>query len=132
MYSSRYWDEQASPLYPFGYGLSYTTFEYSNLRAAGGEVAVDVRNTGKRPGDEVAQIYVHQRAGGASRPMRQLKGFARVALTAGEKRTLKFPLGQEQLSYWSPVEKKWVFEKEEFDVWAGGDSKASLHVTYRP
>ena len=132
MYSSRYWDEQASPLYPFGYGLSYTTFEYSNLRAAGGEVAVDVRNTGKRPGDEVAQIYVHQRAGGASRPMRQLKGFARVALTAGEKRTLKFPLGQEQLSYWSPVEKKWVFEKEEFDVWAGGDSKASLHVTYHP
>ena len=132
MYSSRYWDEPALPLYAFGHGLSYTTFEYSNLRVAAGEVSVELRNSGRRAGDEVVQVYIHQRAGGASRPIRQLKGFSRVALTPGEKRTLKFPLGQEQLSYWSPVEKNWVFEKEEFDVWAGGDSKASLHVTYRP
>ena len=132
MYSSRYWDEQSTPLYPFGHGLSYTKFEYSNLRVNGAQIAVDVRNSGSRAAEEVAQLYVHQRAGTASRPARQLKGFAKIALNAGEKRTLQFPLGKEQLSFWSPLEKKWVFEKELFDVWAGGDSKAGLHVTYRP
>lgn len=133
MFSSRYWDLQGTPQFPFGHGLSYTTFEYSNLRVENGVATVYVRNTGKRGGDEVVQIYTHQRAGGASRPKRELKGFERIALAAGETKTVKLPLGKDQLSYWSPVEKKWVFEnKEEFDVWVGGDSGAKLHATFRP
>ncbi|HEY3743408.1 MAG TPA: beta-glucosidase BglX [Bryobacteraceae bacterium] len=134
MFSSRYWDQPGTPQYPFGYGLSYTTFEYTNLHIAGsGRVSVDVRNTGSRPGVEVTQLYIHQRAGGASRPKRELKGFARVQLEPGEKRSLEFPLGEEQLRYWNPVSKKWIFEKhEQFDVWAGGDSRGMLHTLYRP
>lgn len=129
---SRYWDLPSSPLYPFGFGLSYTTFAFSNLRmdAARG-ASVDVQNTGDRPGDEVVQLYIHQQAGAASRPVRELKGFERVTLAPGEKKTVQFPLGKAELSYWSTAENKWVEEPETFDVWAGGDSTAPLHATFQ-
>ena len=133
-FKSRYWDLQSTPLYRFGYGLSYTTFSFDNLKVTptartGGviEVSADVTNTGQRTGDAVAQLYIHQRAGSASRPVRQLKGFERVTLAAGEKRTLHFTLGKNELQFWSPAEKKWVVEPEQFDVWVGDDSTAPLH-----
>jgi len=138
-FTSRYWDLESKPLYPFGYGLSYTTFQFTNLRLSKSsmragdttELAVDVKNTGSVVGDAVAQIYIHQRSGSASRPVRELKGFRRVTLQPGETRTLRFPLGNEELEFWSPQTRKWVVEPAAFDVWAGEDSTASLHAGLR-
>ena len=126
---SRYWDEPSSPLYPFGYGLSYTQFAISNLRVNNEGVSVEVANTGSRAGDEVVQLYLHQRAGKASRPVRLLKGFERVTLQPGEKKTVHFTVSNDELSYWSAAERKWVRERGAYDVWAGNDSNASLHGT---
>jgi beta-glucosidase len=134
-FTSRYWDLSSKPLYPFGYGLTYTTFKFANLRLSNQsikadgstEVSVDVTNTGSTAGDAVAQVYIHQRAGSASRPVRQLKGFKRVMLQPGETRTLKFPLGKDELNFWSPQTKAWGVEPGTFDVWVGEDSTASLH-----
>lgn len=135
----RYWNERAVPLYPFGYGLSYTTFAFSNLRVSQREikigenleVTVDVKNTGSRAGDEVVQLYVHQQAGTASRPIRELKGFERVTLAPGETKTISLRLGPDELRYWSAAVKNWVQEAESFDVWVGNDSTASLHSTFK-
>ena len=135
-FTSRYWDMNSKPLYPFGYGLSYTTFRVDRLRLSkktvkageGTEASVEVTNTGSVAGDAVAQIYIHQRAGSASRPVRQLKGFERVALQPGETKTLKFALGKDELEFWSPQSKTWVVEPGMFDVWAGEDSTGGLHA----
>ena len=138
-FKSRYWDVLTSPLYPFGYGLSYTDFSFDNLKTsqaeakvgASLEVSVDVTNTGSRAGDAVVQLYIHQRAGSASRPVRQLKGFQRVNLAAGQKQTIHFVLGPDELRFWSPAKKGWVVEPERFDVWVGEDSTAKLHGEFR-
>jgi beta-glucosidase len=135
-FTSRYWDLSTKPLYPFGYGLSYSTFKFANLRLSKDrinaeqttEVQVDVTNTGAVAGDAVAQMYIHQRAGSASRPVRQLKGFRRITLQPGETQTLKFSLGKDELDFWSPQSKAWGVEPGTFDVWAGEDSTASLHA----
>jgi beta-glucosidase len=137
-FKSRYWDIQSTPLYRFGYGLSYTTFSFDNLKVAPNahvgntvEVSADATNTGSRAGDAVVQLYIHQRAGSASRPIRQLKGFEKVTLEPGAKRTVHFTLGRNELEFWSPTEKTWVIEPEQFDVWVGGDSTATLHGEFR-
>ena len=135
-FTSRYWDLASTPLYPFGYGLSYTTFKFTNLRLAkprmrasdSTDVAVDVTNTGAVAGDAVAQLYIHQRSGSASRPVRQLEGFRRVTLRPGETKTLHFTLGRSELAFWSPRTKRWAVEPSVFDAWAGEDSTAELHV----
>ncbi len=135
-FTSRYWDIASKPLYPFGYGLSYTTFRFANLhlsktRLKAGdsvEVVVDVTNTGAVPGDAVAQLYIHQRSGSASRPVRQLEGFRRVTLQPGETRTLRFSLRRDELQFWSPQTKRWVVEPSIFDVWVGEDATAELHA----
>jgi beta-glucosidase len=137
-FHSRYQDAKSTPLYPFGYGLSYTKFAVSNLSVGnatvkvGGNisVSVDVQNTGAVAGDEVVQLYIHQQSGSASRPVRQLKGFEKVTLAPGEKKTLHFTLGKDELTYWSPSERKWVLEAAMFDVWAGEDSTAQLHGSF--
>jgi beta-glucosidase len=136
MFRSRYWDGPTTPLYPFGYGLSYTTFAFSNLELrapevkVGGtvEVSVDVANTGDRAGDEVAQLYIHQKSGRDSRPVRELKGFERLSLEPGEKKTVTFTLGPEELRYWSTSTRRWIQEAADFDVWVGSDSTATLHA----
>jgi beta-glucosidase len=135
-FTSRYWDIASKPLLPFGFGLSYTSFRFANLhlsktRMKAGdslEVAVDVTNTGAVPGDAVAQLYIHQRSGSASRPVRQLEGFRRVTLKPGETSTLHFRLGRSELQFWSPETKGWVVEPSVFDVWLGEDSTADLHA----
>src|SRR6185436_13585127 len=112
----RYWNGGSAPTYPFGYGLSYTTFEYANLQVEHGgsppgepvTVTVDVKNTGSKAGDEVAQLYIHQRYGSAARPIRELKGFQRVALKPGETRSLRFALQPDDLRYWSAATGSWV------------------------
>ncbi len=138
-FKSRYWDSPSSPLYPFGYGLSYTSFSFGNLRLSAAEakvgssldVSVEVTNTGSREGDAVAQLYIHQRAGSSSRPVRQLKGFQRVSLAAGAKQMIHFTLGPDELQFWSPAKRQWVVEPEQFDVWIGEDSTAKLHEEFR-
>jgi beta-glucosidase len=137
-FKSRYWDDSSLPLFPFGYGLSYTSFAFSNLKLSAESmrpdgkinVSVDVQNTGDRAGDDIVQLYVHQRAGSASRPVRELKGFERVTLAAGEKRTITFPLTRNELQFWSPQTKQWIVEPEQFDVWVGEDSTAKTHAEF--
>jgi beta-glucosidase len=134
----RYWDEDGSPLFPFGYGLSYSRFEYANLTVdqpavtTNGTVtvSVEVTNTGDRDADEVAQLYIHQRQGSASRPVRGLKGFSRVAIPAGESRILQFPVGPDERRYWNAAVRDWVTDSSTFDVWVGGDSTAPLATTF--
>ena len=138
MYRSRYWDGPTTPLYPFGFGLSYTTFSITNLKVGAPQlklgnsmtVTAEVTNTGSLVGDEVLQLYVHQKAGSDSRPMRELKGFERVTLQPGETRTVTFALGPAELKYWSTSAGKWVQDAEAFDVWAGDDSTATLHAEF--
>jgi beta-glucosidase len=133
----RYWNEESTPLYPFGYGLSYTTFTFSNLRipatAKLGEpitVSVEVHNTGRRKGEEVAQIYIHQRYGSATRPARELKAFRKISLAPGATQTVIFTLGRDQLQYWSATTHTFVLEPSTFDLWAGSDSTAALTRTF--
>lgn len=134
----RYWDEASTPLYPFGYGLSYTNFRFSDLRVdrekvtRNGDVHVSVyvTNTGKIAGDEVVQLYIHQEYGSASRPVRELKGFRRIAIAPRETRTVRFTLGRPQLRYWSGTSRHWVYEASTYDVWVGGDSTATLHIRF--
>ena len=135
-FTSRTWDISSKPLFPFGYGLSYSSFKFANLRLSKPqikstdslEVTVDVTNTSQVAGDDVAQLYIHQRAGMASRPVRELKGFQRVAVGPNETRTLKFTLGPAEFQYWHPQSKAWGIDPGTFDVWAGEDSTASLHA----
>src|SRR5580658_10126427 len=134
----RYWDEESTPLYPFGYGLSYSKFAFSNLKLSRSEikpgetidVTVDLENTEASSADEVAQLYIHQKYGSTSRPVRELKGFERVTLAAHEKKTVHFPLGNDELTYWSTATKSWVEEPSNFDVWVGADSAAQLHANF--
>ncbi len=135
-YHSRYWDSPTTPLYPFGFGLSYTTFAFSNLQVSESQikvgehltVSVDVTNTGKIAGDEVVQLYIHQKWGRDSRPMRELKGFERLYLQSGETKTVTFQLGPNELRYWSTAANGWVQEAADFDIWVGADSLATLHA----
>ena len=134
----RYWDEESTSLYPFGYGLSYSTFAFSDVKVSqtqikAGEsidVSFDVENTGTSTADEVAQLYIHQRFGSASRPVRELKGFERVTLPAHAKKTLHMSLGSPELSYWSTAKKDWVEDPATYDIWVGGNSEASLHASF--
>ena len=136
MYNPRYWDGLPVPLFPFGFGLSYTTFAFSNLKVSAQQVrvndtvtvSVDVANTGEVAGDEVAQLYIHQKWGSDSRPMRELKGFKRITLQPGETKTVTFQLGPDELKYWSTNAAQWIQEAAEFDIWVGADSLATLHT----
>ncbi|MCR2792740.1 glycoside hydrolase family 3 C-terminal domain-containing protein [Microbacterium sp. zg.Y625] len=130
----RYWDEASTPLYPFGHGLSYAAFRYDALSVDRdvllvgdtATVSVEVTNISDRPADEVVQLYIHQRYGRSSRPLRELKGFERVTLAPGESRTVTFDLGPDELRYWSAAANAWVQDETTLDIWAGGDSTAPL------
>jgi len=138
MYNPRYWDGLPVPLYPFGYGLSYTTFEFSNLRVSQPQVkvrdsvtvTVDVANTGSMVGDEVVQLYIHQKWGTDTRPMRELKGFERITLQPEETKTVTFQLGPDELGYWSTNAAGWIQDAAFFDIWVGADSLASLYTDF--
>ena len=135
---TRYWDEASTPLFPFGHGLSYTRFTFRDLTVDRATVTVDetlgvsvtVSNVGERAADEVVQLYVHQRHGSASRPVRELKAFERVHIPAGDSRTVRFTLGPDQLRYWNAAARDWVNDAATFDLWAGGDSTAELRTTF--
>ena len=121
----RYYDAKQMPvLFPFGYGLSYTTFAYSNARASaktfkdveGVTVTVDVTNTGDVAGKEIVQVYVHDRKSGLVRPEKELKGFAKVELQPGETKTVSIALDFRAFAYYHPEYKKWITEDGEFDI----------------
>lgn len=125
----RYFDGDV--LYPFGHGLSYTTFEYSNLRTSAETLArddtvavrVDVTNTGDRAGDEVAQLYVSYPESDVERPIKALKGFARVALEPGETQTVELPLPASELAYWDAERDRWVVESAAVQLQVGASSE---------
>jgi beta-glucosidase len=132
-WNSKYIDAPFTPLFPFGYGLSYTTFEYSNLHVSrstlrGSEsltVTVDLKNTGSRAGTEVAQLYLRDDAATVTRPVRELRGFRRVALEPGQTRTLTFRLRPDDMAMYDRDMRR-VVEPGGFTVWVGGDSNARL------
>lgn len=124
------------PLYPFGYGLSYTTFSYSNLRISrrtitpGSDVriSVDIENIGGRGGDEVAQLYIHDVDASVQRPIKELRGFQRVHLEPGEKKTVTFTLSYDSLAFWDEATKRFVVESGMFDIMVGSSS-ADIKLT---
>lgn len=133
----KYVDDDGMPLYPFGFGLSYTTFRYDHLvataPAAGShddvQVTVDVTNTGTREGDEVAQLYLREDVTSVETPRKSLVGFSRIHLQPQETKTVSFRVPQKQLEIWN-AEEKWVIEPGSFTVWAGGSSQASLTAKF--
>ena len=128
---------KGEPLYPFGFGLSYTTFKLSNLRpsttsAASGaslNISVDVTNTGTRAGDEVVQLYVHHLHSAVARPAEELKGFQRVSLAPGETRTVIIPLKISMLAYWNDKLSRFLVEKEPVELRIGDSSRNILLTT---
>lgn len=124
-----YIDESNDPLYPFGHGLSYTDFEYSNLRVrrkgSEFEVSVRLRNTGNVAGEEVAQLYIHDKVASVARPVRELKGFEKVELRPGRATRVTFTLGDEELGFYNP-RGDYVVEPGIFDIYVGGSSTADL------
>jgi beta-glucosidase len=126
----RYYDTRGvEPLFPFGHGLSYTTFEYSNLKVATSgklgepiEVSVTVKNNGSRAGKEVVQLYVSDRQSSLPRPVKELKGFKKVELQPGEGQVVSFSLDRRAFSFYDPYQSKWVAEPGEFAVLVGSSS----------
>ena len=123
----KYAFEPVTPLYPFGFGLSYTTFEYSNIRLekpritphGQTRVSIDVRNSGRREGDEIVQLYIRDVVSSVTRPVKELKGFERVHLAPGEVKTVSFSITPDQLSFFN-AEMKRVVEPGEFKIMIGG------------
>jgi beta-glucosidase len=130
-FRSRYVDLPNSPLYPFGYGLTYTSFEYSNLKVSSEslrgklEVSAEVTNTGKRAGNELVQLYVRDLVGSLTRPVRELKGFQRITLQPGENRCVSFTLTEEQLAFTRADGTKGI-EPGSFHIWIAPDSASGL------
>ena len=132
-FTSKYIDGPSDPLYPFGFGLSYTTFAYTSLRVTpasvlpGGRVTVSatLTNSGDRPGEEVAQLYVRDLVGSRVRPVKELKGFQKVALEPGESRTLTFDLEVSGLGFYNEA-MEYVVEPGSFKVWVGPNSRDGL------
>ena len=135
-YASNYLEVRNEPLYPFGYGLTYTTFSYSNLQLSQNtmhadgsvEASIVVKNTGQREGDEVVQLYIHQQASSIARPVKELRGFQRIHLKAGEQRRVTFCIDREHLQYLSSLGEP-VLESGRFDIMIGGNSDDTLSQT---
>jgi beta-glucosidase len=123
--------KKIEPQFPFGYGLSYTKFKYSNLKLIKGDdsgrtivtAQFDIENTGKVAGAEVAELYVNERKPDLFRPEKELKGFKRVFLEPGDKETVAIPLDETAFAYYDPDKKSWVAQKDRFRILVGGSSR---------
>jgi beta-glucosidase len=136
-YTSKYLDVVNTPQYPFGYGLSYTTFSVSNLRLSASSiptsgsltVSADITNTGSVAGDDVVQTYLHENDMSILQPVRRLEGFKRVTLSPGQMKTVTFTLGPDNLGFYNG-QSHFVVEPGPFDVWVGDSSVGGLHSTF--
>lgn len=134
---SHYIDSENAPLYPFGYGLSYSTFEYANLKLSsntmgkGGNItaSVDVKNTSDVEGKEVVQLYLRDLIGSVTRPIKELKGFEMVSLKAGETKTVTFSINEKTIEFYTAY-KKWEAEPGDFKVFVGGSSDTRLQAGF--
>ena len=131
---SHYIDESTKPLFPFGFGLSYSTFEYSGLDIDSSnkgqiKVSITVSNTGKVPGEEVVQLYIRDKVASVVRPVKELKGFRKIKLSAGQSRTLTFALTKKELGFYNNSG-KFMVEPGEFDVMVGGSSDQGLSGSF--
>ncbi len=141
-FKSRYVDEQNVPLYPFGFGLTYTTFEYSASQVDVQQVSVDqlnagraqlhitteVKNTGTRTGEEVVQLYIGLRGTSVARPVRQLKGFRRIVIEPGKSQRVEFTIGRDELSIWQR-DTKYAVEPAELTIWIAPNAQSGTPVT---
>jgi beta-glucosidase len=136
-FKSNYLDERNEPLFPFGFGLSYTKFEYSNLKISSDKmnfnakvnVSVDLANTGNYEGKETVQMYIRDVVGSVTRPVRELKGFQKIVLKKGEKKTVTFEISEEDLKFYNS-DLQFVAEPGQFDVFVGGNSNADNKVSF--
>ncbi len=136
-FQSNYLDVSNEPLYPFGFGLSYTEFVYGDVKVGASEitaadslqVSIDVTNSGSRDGSEVVQLYIRDLVGSVTRPVKELKGFQKISLKAGETKTVKFTLGMEDLSFYNS-ELKFVAEPGAFQVFVGGNSRDAKQASF--
>ena len=144
---SRYLDVPNDALFPFGHGLTYTTFRYANVSVSHPTVSVkeltmdakarpviataNVTNTGSREGTEIVQCYVNVRGASTEQPVRTLKGFARITLNPGESRLVRFPLGFEQLSFYNAKARSTLEPETEYTVYIGGSSTAEQATHFR-
>lgn len=133
---AKYIDIPTEPAYPFGYGLSYTTFNYSNVKLLPGDgkgtytrVAVTVTNTGKYEGEEVVQLYVRDEVASITRPIKELKGFEKIKLNPGESKTVTFDVKDEQLGFYNN-QMKFIVEKGDFTLMVGGNSRDLQEIKY--
>lgn len=131
-----YVDLSKEPLYPFGYGLTYTKFSYSNVKVDSPvskdgalHVSAEIENTGKREATEVVQLYVHDRVAPTSRPVRELKGFERVRLAPGERKTVEFTVKAKDLGSYDP-EMHWIVPSGSYDAWVAPDSASGLQGSF--
>ncbi len=137
-YTSKYLDVSNSPLYPFGYGLSYTTFSYSDLTLSKKEirasetlqVKVTVTNTGNYDGEEVAQLYIRDLVGSVTRPLKELRGFYKVMIKKGESKVLTFDIAPEDLKFYD-INMNWVSEPGDFKVFVGTNSRDVKEASFR-
>ncbi|MFC4723339.1 beta-glucosidase BglX [Geojedonia litorea] len=137
-FRSNYLDVRNEPLYPFGYGLSYTTFEYSNLKLSSDQmnmngsldVSVDVTNSGNYDGKEVVQLYLRDLVGSVTRPVKELKGFQKIEIKKGETKTVTFKLTTEDLKFYN-YDLNFVAEPGTFEVFVGTDSNATLKSNFQ-
>ena len=133
----RYYDAKQMPvLFPFGYGLSFTTFEYSNVKVSskafkdidGLMISLDITNSGGLPGAEIVQVYVHDHESELARPEKELKGFVKVVLQPGETKTVSIPLDFRSFAYYHPKHRQWITESGDFDLLIGASSVDIRHI----
>jgi beta-glucosidase len=137
-YTSKYLDTNFTPEYPFGFGLSYSKFNYSNVRVSNTEVrlggkmtvSADISNDGSREGDEIVQFYTHQLAASMTRPVRELKGFQRINLKPGQKQTVEFVLSTDQLAFYN-ARMQSATEPGNFEAWVAPDSASGQAVRFK-
>jgi len=136
-YKSRYIDVDNSPLYEFGYGLSYTKFSYSNFKVSSNQInfsqklkaTVEVANTGNYDGEEVVQLYIHDKVGSVTRPVKELKGFQKIFLKKGEKKTVEFEISAEDLKFYG-IDMQFAAEPGDFEVFVGGTSATTMKLEF--
>lgn len=136
--TSFYMDAGFDPLYPFGYGLSYTTFKYSNVKLSSSTLKKDdvltvtfgIENTGKYEGTEIAQLYVQDKVASVTRPVKELKRFTRVTLKPGEKKTVSFELPVSELAFWN-IDMKKTVEAGDFALWVAPDSQSGEEISFK-